>query len=161
MNLSEELRGIIDSTANRPMLTTIMFVLLSATSQSLVIIDADNIDLHKEKHDYNDDLKCLNTGEQEICSLACPVRNSKGSEPYLLYDGTLLCVGEFDSGHGHLIYRSTTPQQPLERTYRRDRYGDLLKAKQPLPEQHLLSFETIPDLPHPTRLVMPAPEWKH
>lgn len=90
--------------------------------------------------------KHLGEGERELYSVAQEIHweqddGSGEMEPAgWLYSGTVLATGGAEGGR--LIFRSPWGARALEDAYRTLRYGALLPQDQPLPGEHLLSFET-------------------
>lgn len=139
-------------------LASATFMYLAADFIGLGQIEPECVEYFREQHGFTgDDLKVVGEGETEILSFAYPVRDRTEGQPYLLYEGSLIVAGGPEDGR--LIYRSVGNHDALLTKYRELRYGSLLRKDRPLPRQHLIQFERIPNIPHPTQLVAPAPDW--
>lgn len=90
------------------------------------------------------ELKEVTQGEQEVFSVAQEIQREQddGSGECetagWLFEGVLLATAD-----GRLIFRSWWRGGVLEPTYRTLRYGALLGEGEPLPAEHLLSFEEV------------------
>ncbi len=97
-------------------------------------------------HGYcGDHLKQLQPDEQEVFSLAYPMESRPEGDVCLHDRGTVVTSGDRDGGR--LVYRSVESAADLERVYRQGRYGSLLSRNQPLPAEHLLTFEVSQNVP--------------